>query len=76
MKGFKIVFGLCLLFLLGAAIYFLITGGYTEANMSTARGMKKGQRLNGFSILCLFIVLSGVYVFAIVADKREHRKKK
>ncbi|WP_118976495.1 hypothetical protein [Taibaiella koreensis] len=76
MRGFKIVVGSCLLFLLGTAIYFLITDGYTEANISTAKGMKEGQRLNGVAILYLFLVLGGMYLYAIYTDKYKDKKTK
>ncbi len=76
MRGFKIVFGLCLLFLLGTSIYFLFIDGYAEANVSTYRGLAKGSRLDGWGILYMFVMLAGMYIFTIREHKRRDKRTK
>ncbi len=73
MKPYKIVMGLCLLFLLGTGIYFLATQGYTEANFETARGPEKGERIIGWGILFLFVCIAVLFGGRLL-DERKKKK--
>ena len=76
MKGVKIIGIICLLFLLGVAIYFFAIDGYAEANISISRGINKGDRINGYGVIFLFCCVAWGYIYVLREDRKIKRRTK